>query len=207
VIQKIIALLGISLVLAMESPAAEIKYVTDDLQLALHEEQGSKGSLLKRLPSGTKLEVLEESGMFSRVRTPDGIEGWTKSGFLMTRKPASARVLELEVALQTTNGELERYQKQLAQLNRTINALRAEKIQMALELTGMKENDGSRSDLIKSLSQEIVTLKSKVKPSEESLPLHWVLYALPVVLILGVILGFYLFDWRSRRRHGGYRIY
>jgi SH3 domain protein len=207
VIQKLLALLGISLILAMESPAAEIKYVTDDLQLALHEKQGSKGSLLKRLPSGTRLEVLEESGMYARVKTPDGVEGWTKSGFLMTSKPASARLLELEQTLESTTGKLESHQARLAQLNQTIKALKAEKIQMALEMSGLKENDDSRSDLVKSLSQEIVSLKSKVRPGEESLPLHWVLYALPAVLIIGVFLGFYLFDWRSRRRHGGYRIY
>ncbi|MCU7893481.1 MAG: SH3 domain-containing protein [Candidatus Thiodiazotropha sp. (ex Ustalcina ferruginea)] len=56
----------------------------------------SKGKLLKRLNSGTELELLEEKGLFAKVRTKDGTEGWTKAGFLITRKPARAQLLEMQ---------------------------------------------------------------------------------------------------------------
>ena len=76
--------------------SAEIRYVTDELQLSLYEEINSQGKLLLRLNSGTELELLETSGFYARVRTMDGVEGWTKAGFLISEKPARAQLLGLQ---------------------------------------------------------------------------------------------------------------
>jgi len=49
VINKTLWLIAVSLLLFSQALSAETKYVTDDLNLALHEQQGSKGKLLQRL--------------------------------------------------------------------------------------------------------------------------------------------------------------
>lgn len=192
---------------------AEIKYVTDDLKLALHELEGSKGKLLERLQSGTRLEVLEESGLFAKVRTPDGKVGWTKSGFLMTDKPARARVMELEKDQRELKQKLEEAQTQLASSTKLASELRAEKIQTALELAGHKEQGESHDSVITKLTQEKADLKDRIKSLEDSMPTHWstplswTFTIAGICILLGLLGGFAFFDWLSRRRHGGYRIY
>ncbi len=37
------------------------------------------GKVLTRLPYGTRVTVVEVSGMFARVRTDDGVAGWVKA--------------------------------------------------------------------------------------------------------------------------------
>ena len=75
--------------------SAETVYVTDILQLTMHEKQNSQGRLLRSLSSGTQLELLERSGYYAKVRTLDGLVGWTKAAFLVTDKPARSRLAEL----------------------------------------------------------------------------------------------------------------
>jgi SH3 domain protein len=207
VINKTICCLGLLLLCISPVLQAEIKYVTDDLQLALHAKAGSKGKLLKRLASGTRLEVLEESGFFAKVRTPEGAVGWTKASFLMTDKPARARVIDLEKEQEALKKELKSVQDQLEVSNKLATELRAEKIQAALELADHKEMKETDTDLLARLKKENASLKQRLDPTIVNIPLNWALIGAPIALLLGFIGGIALFDWLSRRRHGGYRIY
>ncbi len=212
-INKTLWLVGASLFLISQLVGAETKYVTDDLKLALHEQEGSKGKLLQRLQSGTKLEVLEEKGLYAKVRTPDGRIGWTKSGFLMTNKPARAKVIELEQAQVKLQEKLSKAEEQLANSNKLAGELRAEKIQTSLELAGQRENKENKTDRISKLKEENSTLVQRIQSLEKTLPSSWSIswqWSLGLVaasLLAGLLAGFALFDWSSRRRHGGYRVY
>ena len=83
-------LIGCCLLLVAQVLSAETVYVTDILQLSMHEEERSGGRLLRNLPSGTPLQLLGRSGSYSNVRTEDGVEGWTKSLFLDDREAGPA---------------------------------------------------------------------------------------------------------------------
>ncbi len=205
---RIIKYLGLLLFALSQSLPAAIKYVTDDLQLSLHTQSNSKGRLLQKIPSGTKLEVLKEEGLFAKVKTPDGTVGWTKAGFLMTDKPARVRVIELEQAQAQMKQDLEHTRGQLAVSNTLAAELRAEKIQMALELADDREKQQIVSSTISQLQQELAGLRQRLRPADGlQIPLSWGLLATAAALLLGFIGGIALFDWLSRRRHGGYRIY
>ncbi len=212
-INKTLWLMAVSLFLLSQAVSAQTKYVTDDLKLALHEQQGSKGKLLRRLQSGTRLEVLEEHGLFAKVRTPDGTVGWTKAGFLMTDKPARARVLELEQTQLKLEKALKNTQAELENSNKLAAEFRAEKIQTALELAGHKENKDNNTGLIAELTQDNAALQERIRslenalPTEWSIPWQWGLAIAACSLLIGLLAGVALFDWVSRRRHGGYRIY
>ncbi|MEN8168206.1 MAG: TIGR04211 family SH3 domain-containing protein [Pseudomonadota bacterium] len=206
-IKKTICYFGIILPLLSQTVFAETKYVTDDLNLALHEKEGSKGALIKRLASGTQLEVLEESGFFAKVRTQDGTVGWTKARFLMTEKPAQARVLDLEKEQEQLKKELISSQEQLKSSNKQAAELRAKKIQTALELVDHKEMKEADAGLIAKLQKENASLKQRLDPNVETMPMIWALIGVSVALLLGFLAGIALFDWLSRKRHGGYRIY
>lgn len=186
---------------------AETRYVTDELQLSLHEEINSQGKLLLRLNSGTELELLEISGFYARVRTMEGVEGWTKAGFLITEKPARAQLLDL----QNENSAL---QQQLAEREQALKASKAELAQVMnnegkayAEMKQRLEKAEEIAARVAELQDENDTFRQQLSGSELQVPLKWGLIAAGVSLLIGLIVGVALFDYRSRKRHGGYRIY
>jgi len=103
---RLISLLGI--LLAFEVVAAEsTRYVNDELIITLRAGQGSEYKIIKSLPSGTELELLEEGDGtdFSKVRTKAGIEGWVRSWYLS--KTPTAKLLLADATRKTESLEAE----------------------------------------------------------------------------------------------------
>ena len=67
---------------------AESKYVTDITRITMRSAPDAEHKIITMLNSGTKIEVLEQSGLWSKVRTKDGKEGWALTRFLVSKKPA-----------------------------------------------------------------------------------------------------------------------
>ena len=203
-----IKLLGVILILFCQNLLAATKYVTDDLQLSLYEKSNSKGKLLQKLSSGTQLEVLKEDGLYARVKIHDGTIGWTKSAFLVDEKPARAQLIEVNQQRAQLQQELESTREQLNASNKLAAELRAEKIQVALELAQEREDRQDGSTTLSELQQEVTQLRERLGTSDETrISLKWGLVGIAIALLMGFIGGIALFDWMSRRRHGGYRIY
>jgi SH3 domain protein len=207
VINKILCTLGLCLFIPLPLHAQEIKYVTDVLLLSLHEQEGSQGELLKRLPSGTRLEVLEEAKLFSKVRTEEGLEGWTKSGFLTHEVPARTRVLELEQQQEKLNLDLTQKQNELNQTKQRLAELMSEQEKQSEELARKEQGSADNASLIERLQRENQEFRQSINDSEIEIPQRWAMIAAPLLLLLGFIAGIAWFDYRSRKRHGGYRIY
>ncbi len=115
---------------------AETRYVSDHLLITLRTGQGNEYQVLKSLPSGAKLELLQDDGEFSHVRTEDGTEGWVRNQYLIDTPIASD---QLAVAQQ----KLEKLQETRKQLQQQLKELKGEKV--AVE----KERDNFSSDLAK----------------------------------------------------------
>lgn len=194
------ALIWPALVLATVAASAETAYVTDVLQLALHEQEGSGGSVLRNLVSGTQLEVLERKNYYAKVRTGDGIEGWTKANFLVSDKPARLRLAELQEQTAALAADRDAARQSLAaerkQLATVSNQVR--------EATRAAETSAAQ---VQQLERENQKYRSRLSVQQYSIPLDWSLGGLLASLILGFIGGISWFDYRSRRRHGGHRIY
>lgn len=199
--------LGICLIGCGLSAAAEIRYVTDELQLSLHELINSKGKLLQRLNSGTELELLEEEGLFAKVRTQEGIEGWTKAGFLIKDKPARAQLMELQQQNETLNNAVHEKTAQLKRVKAELANIKHQEEQANAELQGQLKNAESVVAALDKVQQENEALRRRQSGQERAIPLNWGLIATAVAFILGITAGIMLFDFRSRRRHGGFRIY
>lgn len=206
-INKTLYTLGLCLFLLSPVNAEEIKYVTDVLLLSLHEKEGSQGELLKRLPSGTRLEVLEEAKLFSKVRTEEGLEGWTKSGFLTHEVPARTRVLELEQQQEKLNSELTQRQNELDQAKQRLAEIEAVQEKQSEELASREQSTADSANLIERLRRENQEFRQAMNDSEMQIPQRWAMIAAPLLLLLGFVAGIAWFDHRSRKRHGGYRIY
>jgi len=200
-------LFGLLLACGTSLVCAETRYVTDELQLSLYEETNSQGALLQRLNSGTELELLDLQGMYAKVRTKEGVEGWTKAGFLITEKPARAQLLDLKQENEALQNKLEESQRQVAASRGELEKLQQNQGDAYGELTERLAQAEKVAATVEQLRQENDEFRGRLDSDELLIPVNWALIASGIALVLGMIAGIALFDYRSRRRHGGYRIY
>jgi SH3 domain protein len=179
--------------------AAEPAYVTDSLRLSVYATDDGSGDAIETLTSGAAVEVLARDTNYTRVRTAAGREGWVKTAFLVSAKPARARVAELEA--------------EIADLKNDVAAAR--EAQHAAEVqVGKLGHSASTTPPTEALQVALDRLRQENRAYEErfetyrsTLPLPWVLAALVVTLVGGFAGGLWWLDSLIRRRHGGFRIY
>jgi SH3 domain protein len=186
--------------LASAAGAQETMYVTDILQLGLHRAQDTSDTAFTNVVSGTELAVLERVPSFARVRTPDGEEGWVRSFYLVSEKPAALRVAEVEA--------------RVAELEQQLDAARAERDAAATDAAGLVASaelelaaaEASRDTLAR-LQQENSAYEGRIDLYRGAIPWPWVVAALVVALAAGFVGGWWWLDASIRRRYGGFRVY
>lgn len=180
--------------------AAETAYVTDQLRLGLHQAADTSDRSFRTLESGQELEILSRDRNYARVRLPDGTVGHVKAAYLVTEKPAALIVAEARAEAERLQGELEEAMRRFAGPAATIAALE----QQATEHLAELEESRNR---IAELGEQNERFAERQASYQYSLPLSWVGGALGVSLLAGFLGGLWWLDYRSRRRHGGFRIY
>ncbi len=182
----------LSLLLHMPSLQAKTFYVTDKVLVGVYEQPNTESTLIKALPTGTPIEVLERNGEYAKIRSPDGTTGWVENSYLINHKPAQLIVLDLtdqqkqiNEQLNLTQAELEATQNQLAEaksnskndsveqtkkLNTKINNLQKKSNQFKKELAAVKKQLQNKSQQHaaavkqnKEFQQTIIELRKKKK--------------------------------------------
>jgi SH3 domain protein len=136
------------LAVTASSALAETVYVDDTLYAPIRSGEGTQYRILHSgVRSGTPLELIErsESG-YSRVRTPDGIEGWMITRYL-TETPIARERLE------STN-------RQLTQSRETVSSLRSELATVTEERDTLLNSEGNLEARAGRLSQELQEIKT-----------------------------------------------
>lgn len=180
--------------------AAETAYVTDTLQLGLHQAQDTSDRPFRNLDSGQEMEVLSRTTYYANVQLPDGTRGYVKAAFLVDAKPAKLIVAETQAEADRLKQELEQLRQSFAAPAATIDALRQETADLRARL------DASEAAAAE-LGDENSSLRNRQAQYKNSLPLQWVGGAVLACLIGGFLLGLWWVDRSSRKRHGGIRIY
>jgi SH3 domain protein len=93
---------------------ANAAFITDKIVVEVRSERFGQGSVVKKLSSGTSVEVLVVDGKYSRIRTPDNITGWVNSTFITKQKPTQLEYLELLSKSKVTEAKLRAAEEQLA---------------------------------------------------------------------------------------------
>ena len=193
-------LVFIVMVLAPLIVVAETGYVTDKLILGLHQAEDTSDRAFRSLESGQAVEILSRDRNYAHVQLPDGAQGYVKAAYLVYEKPAKLIVAEAQAEAARLASELEEIRQAFSGPAATIEALQQKSTDLQAQLddrTAQLAEIGTQND----------DLRSRQQDYRYSLPLSWVAGAIGACLIAGFLCGLWWVDQRSRKRHGGIRIY
>lgn len=179
---------------------AETAYVTDNLRLGLHKQSDTRDKAFRILDSGQEMEILQRDSLYALVRLPDGVQGYVKTGYLVDDKPAKLIVAEIMAERDSFGQELKDTKSAFAGSAGRIAELESQVTELSTSL-----NTGRAA--VSQLTEENTEFRDRLSLYRLSLPWPMVLGAALVALVLGFVTGIWWIDTRSRRRHGGFRIY
>ena len=179
---------------------AETAYVTDTLRLGLHQAADTSDRAFRTLESGQEIEILSRDRNYASVRLPDGVLGNVKVAYLVFDKPAKLIVAETQASLEALQSELDSTKAAFAAPAATIASLES---QLAESEATLETSTASVSEL----SAKVDEFQARHEQYKFSLPFRWVSGAMFVCLLAGFLAGLWWIDYRSRKRHGGIRIY
>lgn len=149
-------------------------YVTDWFRISLRRGPSIENKILKFLPSGLPVEVLESQEGWNRVRLledENGLEGWVLSRYLVTRLP-------WEIQASSLREENARLKEKIA----NIDMEWAEKVRRELGSTGqLKEDYEATLKTVQMLTKENENLRSSRRTK-------WFV-AGALVLVCGLMIG------------------
>lgn len=114
------SVLSVLIFWAAASALADTAYVSDKVYVDLRTDAHYESPVAHRLLAGTMLEVLEQSGDFTRVRDAQGRVGWIENRELTRELPAALRQAETERELATMRTELVKTQRDLEQAQKAM---------------------------------------------------------------------------------------
>lgn len=188
------------LVLSPFVATAETAYVTDNLRLGLHAAADTTDRAFRTLDSGQELDIISRDRNYAYVGLPDGVQGYVKAAYLVFDKPAKLIVSEVQAAFDNLQQELETIKAEFATPAATIRLLE----QRVAEKDAALDSSASR---VSELVTAIASYRIDQGQYRYSLPFKWVGGAMFVCLLVGFLCGLWWLDYRSRRRHGGIRIF
>ena len=180
--------------------AAETGYVTDRLMLGLHQAEDTSDRPFRSLESGTAFEILSRDRLYARVRLADGTEGYVKAAYVVDEPPAKLIVNQAQAEVERLTRELGEAKAAFAEPAAVIDSLKSR----AATLESQLETARTHLD---HLEQDNARYQSRAERYQYSLPYNWVGGAIAMCLIAGFLGGVWWVDYRSRKRHGGIRIY
>ncbi|MCG8124412.1 MAG: hypothetical protein N0E55_10700 [Candidatus Thiodiazotropha taylori] len=126
---------------------------------------------------------------------------------MIKSKPARTLVIELTDENSELKERLQTKEQQLSETEKLLNSLKSQEQQANTELQDQLENTEGIVAALDRIQQENESLRAQQGEFGTMLPLKWGLIASAITFIVGIVAGIALFDYRSRRRHGGFRIY
>ena len=102
---------GTILILLTTTVSAEDRYVIDNLQITFRTGPGNDRKIISLLNSDQKVEILEPSGDWIKVRLQNGKEGWVLKRYLTNETPCRTRVQIANQSIVQLENELDLAQK------------------------------------------------------------------------------------------------
>ncbi len=214
---KFLLLLTCLLLSSTIALAEDFRYVSDEFSITMRTGQGTQHKIIKSVKTGTKLELVEvnEEG-YSKVKLPNGAEGWVLSRYLLNQPAAKDRLVIAERKIKTLQTQSKDLKKQLnsfksssSSLQKDSNRLGKSNTKLQKELTKIKEiaaNQIALNSENKSLKEQVLSLKREMQAvQQENMSLQdrsardWFLIGAGVSIV-GIIMGLILPNLRFRRK-------
>jgi SH3 domain protein len=212
------------LILTFSSAQAETVYVADDLNLSLRNSASNQGKILKSLPTGTPLTVIDKQGKaeFIHVRLVDGTEGYIRSRYTKKQAPAldpkdtsSKNITPLQSDNAALRSELASLKESLTPGSSLEKSLATERDQLARELNELKKTAASSLQLknerdelqerVVNVERDLQQFKLENQALKDTGSQDWFLYG-GILSLVGVLLGFILpkLGWRRKSSWDSY---
>lgn len=196
----------------------EDAYVTDQFEVTMRSGPSTQNTILRMLPSGTTVEVLEadEETGYSRINTASGTEGYVLSRFLMDQPAARNQLAGMRRQVSNLRQRNQELVARLGQATASRDELRQERDRLQ---EGNQDKDTELADIrrvsaraldLNSQNQELQTTlqgmnhrlqaqTSEIQELKDRKNRDWFV-AGAAVLIGGILLGLLLPKIRLRRR-------
>jgi len=208
----------LTLFISLAAYSQETQYVSDRLDITLRAGKSNEYRIIRSLISGTPLTVLEvdEEGGYTRVRSPQGDEGWVLTRYLVNEPVARDRLEQAEKQIAKLKEEKTKLQQQFGETSTTKSSLEKEhraltsenqKLETELNrirqtaanaLTLDSENQAFKQRLVV-LERERDVLKQQNEALQDRSSRDWFL-AGAAVLFCGMLLGFIIPKMRFKKK-------
>ena len=195
---------------------AEVRYVIDKLIITMRSGQSTQHKIVKHWPSNTALEILETDGDYSKVRGPDGSEGWVLNQYVTIKPTAKLRLAAAQQKQAKAEKENVHMKAQLAELqgkegtlSKQTNKLSRDNKKQMDELKHLRrvaakplklenENQRLKKELLELESEHELLLQENQMLGDSS-DRDWFLNGAGVI-ILGIIIGLIAPSLKTRKK-------
>jgi len=210
-------LLIAALCLPAFSQAQTTRYVSDELEITMRNGQGIKFGIKKMLQSGTRLQVLEtDPAGYSKVRTPEGAEGWVLTRYLSNSPSARDQLEASKQRVANLELEISKYKEEIASLsdqNSDVDtqnlSLREKSQRLSKELDDLRRT-ASNAVALENENRQLKEKLQQIDHQNQSLVIennalkdnstrNWFLVG-AAVLFAGILLGLILPRLRLRKK-------
>ena len=212
------------LIITFGSAQAETLYVADDQNLALRNAASNNAKVLKTLPVGTPLTLIDKQSKseFIHVRLIDGTEGYLKAKYTKKQAPAldpkdtaSKTIASLQSDNAALRTELNTLKESLTPGTSLEKSLATERDQLTRELNELKKTAASSFQLknerdelqerVVNVERDLQQFKLENQALKDTANQDWFLYG-GVLALAGVLLGFILpkLSWRRKSSWDSY---
>ena len=202
---------------------AQSVYLTDITKFNLRSGEGSNYKLLKTLPSGTRLTLLNENKTtgYSKVKTSDGAVGYLLTRFTLNTPVSSWHLKKAKQQLEVLQAENKEIKAILAGLQDNNNSttssnelLTTERDKLSTELNSLRQTSANAIQIQRERNEyeerfiiaerELNQLKRAKQALEDSTNQDWFLYG-GILSFLGIFFGLLIpkISWH-RKSHGNW---
>lgn len=151
---------------------AVTEYVTDRIEIGVHQQPDVNSPIITRLSTGESVEVLQQHNNFKRVQLENGTQGWIRSAFLSADQPSTVEYDQLLAKNKELAGSLEQKNEQLKKLQRDLQVRQDQLSNARSTIKELKASAeaGSQGDTPdQALTQQLAEKEQQVAALQEEL--------------------------------------
>lgn len=180
-------------------------YVAPTAELAIRRGQGTEFKIVAMVKNGAKVDVIEETEHYKKVRLASGKEGWMLGRFLSTDPPLDSvveklrrekskwqekssavnlKIEELTLTLTTTQDELKNLRSEREELGHDYETLQRDTADVVQIKQDLERTAGENGTLL----EKLAVVEGQYNALKKDSNMYWFL-AGAGVLVVGIILG------------------